>query len=246
MFKKATGLFAVALVCMLPVAANAQLAAYSQDFEGLVQADPAALNFDGWLVFGNVFDAGGGYQYGYGPFPAPNNFDAPAFSLIAAGEGGAAQGTQQLVVLADYNNPDQAATGLGFTVEANVFQEYPTIGAGDVGTTWKFQFDGKRGDLGGSMTALAFIKTLDPNAGFATTNFITLDMTGAPTTWGTYEISIFIDAGLVGQILQIGFAAKGTNYDPSGVFYDNINFAPEGSVPNTPNSVGSLKGQFNN
>jgi hypothetical protein len=243
MFKKATGLFAVALVCMLPVAANAQLASYSQDFEGLVQSDTAALENDGWLVFGNVFGPSGSpYLYGYGPFVAPNNPDAAAFSLVAAGQGGAAQGAQQLVIISDYNNGDHAS---GNVIEANVFQEF-VVGAGDVGTTWVFQFDGKRGDLAGSMSALAFIKTLNPAAGFALTNFLIQDMTAAPTTWQTYQLSLFIDAGLVGQLLQIGFLTAGTNYDPSGVYYDNINFAVDGVVPNTPNSVGSLKGQFNN
>ena len=54
------------------------------------------------------------------------------------------------------------------------------------------------------------------------TNFITLDTTSLPTTWGGYALSISIDPSLVGQILQIGFSNKATNYEPSGVLYDNI------------------------
>ena len=36
---------------------SAQIASYSEDFEGLVQTDPDALANAGWLVFGNVFEA---------------------------------------------------------------------------------------------------------------------------------------------------------------------------------------------
>ena len=240
MFKNAIGLFAVSMVCLLPVAAGAQLAPYAQNFEGLDPANAGALSGDGWLVFGNVFDSSGGYLYGYGVFPAPNNYDAPAFSLLASGEGDGSQGLQQLLILNDYNNTDHA---IGNIIEANVFQEQ-VVGASDVGMTWYFDFDAKRGDLAGSMTALAFIKTLDPNAGFATTNFITLDMTTTPQSWNNYVMSIAIDASLEGQILQFGFSTTGTNYDPSGVFYDNIQFVPEGTVTTESRSFGAIKAQY--
>jgi hypothetical protein len=189
---------------------------YSQDFEGLVQSDPDALASDGWQVFGNRFNLDGSYVDGYGPFPAPNG--GPGFCAIAAGEGGSAQGAQQLVVYSDYNNPNQ----VGFIIEANVFQEQG-IEAGDVGATVVFSFDAKLGDLAGNSEAYAFIKTIDPNPPYPTTNFITVDTTAIPNTWGTYSIELPIDAGLVGQILQFGFAARATDYEPSGVFYDNIN-----------------------
>jgi hypothetical protein len=189
---------------------------YSQDFESLVQSDPDALANDGWQIFGNRFNLDGSYVDGYGPFPAPNG--GPGFCAIAAGEGGPSQGAQQLVVYSDYNNPNQ----VGFIIEANVFQEQ-TIDAGDVGAIIQFSFDAKLGDLTGSSEAYAFIKTIDPNPPFPTTNFVTADMTAIPTTWGTYSLELEIDAGLVGQILQFGFAARATDYEASGVFYDNIN-----------------------
>jgi hypothetical protein len=227
----------VALACLIPAAAFA-IGPYSQDFEGLNQADTSALANDGWLVFGNVFGPDWAYWYGYGVFPAPN--DGAAFCAIAAGEGGAPQGAQQLVAFSDYNNTDH---GVGAYIEANVFQEM-TIGAGDVSETWTFEFDAKMGNLEGVSTALGFIKTLDPNAGFATTNFITVDMTAIPTTWGTYSVSIDIDGSLVGQLLQIGFQSVATNYEGSGVFYDNINFYPSGPVATEDRSFGSVKSLF--
>jgi hypothetical protein len=201
--------------------ALADLANYSQDFEGLVQADPAALGNDDWLIFANVFDPGGGYLYGYGVFPAPNG--SPGFSSIASGEGGVDQGAQQLVTYSDYNNGDHANGNL---IETNVFQEF-TVGAADVGSTWTFEFDAKLGDLIAPSTAQAFIKTLDPNNGYALTNFVTMDTHTLPGTWGSYSIQLAIDGSLNGQLLQIGFLTLATNYDESGVVYDNVNFTPE-------------------
>lgn len=224
------GLVALALAPMLAGSVSAQLTPYSQDFELLVQGDPAALAADGWLVFGNVFTPdGGGYVGGYGPFPAPNG--GAAFSAIDVGQGGPPQGAQQLSIYNDYNNGP--AHFVGNLVEANVFQEQ-VVDAADVGSTWVFRFDAKRGNINDpnfpgcpcSTTAIAFIKTLDPANGFALTNFITLDTTNLPTEWGTYELSIVIDGSLPGQILQIGYASTATYFQPSGVFYDNIDFAP--------------------
>ena len=73
-------------------------------------------------------------------------------------------------------------------------------------------------------TAVAFIKTLDPSAGFATTNNITVNTTAIPDSWNRYSIQIVVDNALIGQVLQFGFAATATNFEPSGVFYDNVAF----------------------
>lgn len=216
------------LMCFSAAASWAQLAAYSQDFESLTQADGAALGNDGWLVFGNIFDGSFNYLYGYGSYSAPNNPGAPAFCLIADGQGGASQGAQQLVVFSDYNSGEHANADR--IIESNVFQEM-TVAAGDVGSTWVFRFDAKMGDLAGASTALAFIKTLDPNNGYAQTNFITEDMTNIATTWSTFSLSIVIDSGLEGQILQIGFMNDARNYEPSGIYYDNVSFTMDGTVP---------------
>jgi hypothetical protein len=226
-----------ALACLVPATALA-LNAYSEDFESLSQGDTGALGAAGWLVFGNVFDPIGNYLYGYGVFPAPN--DGGGFCAIAEFEGGASQGAQQLVTFSDYNNGDHAN---GNIIEALVFQEQ-AIGAGDVGETWNFAFDAKLGNLEGASEAFAFIKTLDPNAGYATTNFIPVDMTNTPAVWSTYQITLTIDASLVGQLFQIGFATKATNYEGSGVFYDNIQVYPSGAVPNEDRSWGEMKALF--
>lgn len=203
-----------AMACLIPAASFA-LGNYAQDFELLNMADATALESDGWLIFGNVFDSSGGYLYGYGVFPAPNTGEA--FCAIVDGQGGAAQGMQQLSIFNDYNNQDHAAGNL---IEANVFQE-TVIESGDEGV-WYFHFDGKMGNLEGSSTAIAFIKTLDPANGYATTNFITQDMTNASMDWNSFVLEINVDASLVGQLLQIGFSSTATNYEGSGIYYDNV------------------------
>lgn len=211
-------LFIVGAVLLVSAIASADLAVYSQDFEGLSQADPAALSNDGWVIYANVFGLDWNYWYGYGTFPAPNN--AGGFSGIDIGQGGPTQGAQQLVVYSDYNNGQH-----GFAIiEANVFKEY-VVGAADVGSTWLFEFDVKLGNLQAPSTAMAFIKTLDPSNGWALTNFLQFPTHTMPAAWGTGSLSITIDPSLVGQILQIGFSNIASQWASSGVFYDNINFA---------------------
>ncbi len=208
--------FAAALLLALPTVSHAALTAYSQNFESLNAASPSALSGNGWVVYGNVYSPANVYLYGYGTFPAPNT--GFGFCAVATGQGGVEQGNQQLSIYSDYNNTDHA---VGNLIESNTFREQ-TIALADVGSIWTFQFDAKRGNIVAPSTARAFIKTLNPAAGYATTNLITLDATNLPETWNTYKLSITIDAGLVGQILQIGFANVATNYVASGVFYDNL------------------------
>ena len=213
---------------------------YVQDFELLDQESPTALGDDGWTVFANVFSPDGStYLYGYGPNPAPNN--TGGFSGIAQGQGGPDQGAQQFVIISDYNNTDQS---IGNRIEANTFRERFIV-AGDVGKTLTFSFDAKRGNINDpgdancigtptppcDSTANAFIKTLDPAVGFATTTLITENTTALPGTWGRYSLTLVIDAGLVGQLLQVGFAATASNFEPSGVFYDNIEICSTGGGP---------------
>lgn len=226
-----------AMICLVPAAALA-LMPYSQDFETYAPPAPGALLGDGWLVFGNVFGPDWSYWYGYGPFAAPN--DGAAFCAVALGEGGPGQGAQQLSVYSDYNNADH---GNGAWIESNVFQEQ-LIGPGDVTETWAFTFDAKRGNLAGNSTALAFIKTLDPNAGYATTNYITMDMTSLSTSWTCYCLMIVIDASLDGQILQFGFSNTATAYEPSGIFYDNVRFCITGPVATEETTLGSVKALY--
>ena len=211
------------VACLFAAPASwAALTSYSQDFEGLNQADPGALSADGWLVGANVFDStGNNFLYNYFSFPAPNG--GPAFSGIDIGQGGPNQGAQQMVVYNDYNNADH---NVGNRIQANVFQEQ-VIGAGDLGFTSIFSFDAKQGNIGGDTTALAFLKVLDLVGGsFAVLGEVTVDTTALGANWvEDITLSLAIDGGWEGQLLQFGFQNTASNFDDSGVFYDNINVA---------------------
>ncbi len=209
--KRVSIVLVAALLLVAPVA-FAQTP-YSQDFETLAMVD-GSMSGDGWLVYGNVSDALGNYLYGHGPWPAPNNISN--WCDITTGQGGIEQGDQQLSMFSDYNNTDHA---LGYLIESNLYQEQVLpVGASGI---WAFQFDAKMGDLTGASTASAFIKTLDPSAGYTLTNHIPYDTTSLPETWGTYTIYLDV-TGLDNQLFQIGFATVSSNYEPCGIFYDNV------------------------
>ena len=234
MKNRAIAILAAALViCLAPMTAQA-LAPFATDFESYDVPSPGALMGDGWKVFGNVFGYDWSYWYGYGPFDAPN--DGAAFCAIATGQG---MGYKSLSVYSDYNNANHA-DGI---VESNVFQEQ-VIGPENVGQMWTFAFRAKLGNLAEMSNAAAFIKTLDPGAGYATTNYITEDMTAIPTAWSNYHITIMIDASLEGQILQFGFTNQARLYQPSGVFYDNAQFYTDSPIPAEESSWGGVKALF--
>ncbi len=221
------------LVILIPVAGFAQTT-YIQDFEGLAQVD-GALAGDGWFVYTNVFDAGGNFVGGGGS-PAPNNVGN--YCDITDGQGGFDQEVQQLVMYSNYWDGNHG--NLDFVIESNLYQEWPvTAGAG----MWYFTFDAKMGDLGGSSEAFAFIKVLDPGAGWATTHFITADMTNISDTWIDGMLSIDL-TGLEGRIVQIGFMTNASNYEPCGVFYDNVAFTADGAVATESESWGNVKSMY--
>ncbi len=192
--------------------------AFFDDFE---DADASAATVgNNWKMYVNVFDADASYLYGYGPFDAPNGTDA--VSGIAFSEAGMDQGVQYLNVFSDYANADH---GAGKVLETSVFKESPIV-EGDSGT-YRFSFDAKRPSEGGldePTTAEAFIKILDPNTGYSLVFSATLDMSGISTEeWASFSLEVAIDGGdQAGQIIQFGFSNTATNYDPSGVYYDNV------------------------
>ena len=219
---------ALAVVAALLAAPTswAALTNYSEDFEGLNMADPAALTNAGWLVFGNVFDGGGGFKFGYGPFGAPNG--GAAFSAIVSGEGGAPQGSQQFSVYNDYNCCGAGTTNEGHfngtdLVQSLVFREQ-TIGTGDLGKIAQWSFDAKAGNIAGSTQARAYVQVLDSVGGtFALLGQATFDTTSIGTLWSGGQASLLIDNAWDGQLLQFGFLSEASNFEGSGVFYDNVN-----------------------
>ncbi len=194
---------------------------YDQDFDGLDINDPDALSNEGWIIYANVFDSVGGFIYGYGTFPAPN--PGIGFSAITDTQQAADQGTQSLVVYSDYNNGDH---GNGNYIEASVFKEQ-TIETANIGETALFSFDYKKSDFVGNgqgdAQMFAFIKVLDPSAGFATIRETRLDVTDSSIrNWENATLTMALDPGTDGKIFQIGFGSYASNYDDTGVLYDNI------------------------
>jgi hypothetical protein len=151
-------------------------------------------------------------------------------------QGGTEQAPQQLSVYSDYNN--NAAHSAGDLVETNVFQEPFSQGnpitMAEVGQTYTFSFQAKRGNINNpedpncaapnvcDVTANAFIKTLDPDDGFSLGDSDTVDTSDLPTEWGGFTIFLPITQDLVGHILQFGFQTNATNFEPSGNIYDNV------------------------
>lgn len=212
--------------------------AYRQNFEDMTPGQgfpPNDLADDGWQIFGVEYDVNPYTNPGavpvnsYGTFAAADG-DPGSIQAIAMNEGGSAQGLQHLNKFSDYNNVGQATK----FIEGITLQER-TVGAEDVGT-WTLSFDAKRKSpddfgIGGQSSAYAFIKTLDPNE-FFQKGFKSVDMTraGKIEEWARYSVTLKITEDMVGDILQFGFSATSFNYEPSGIYYDNIFFGTCGSL----------------
>ncbi len=139
------------------------------------------------------------------------------------------QGDRQLVVFNDYNNVNHGNAS-NKRIEANVYQQQNVPGSA-AGTSVLFRFDAKKGDIAAASTGIAFIKTLDPGNNFALSNFISIDTTSLPVEWSNYGIEFDIDPAIQGHVFQIGFANTASNFDPSGIVYDNVDLAPAPICP---------------
>lgn len=224
---------------------------YSQDFEGLTAnaapetAGASDLDNDGWKVAGNVYlgetsenEYPGAWEYFYGWFEAPNVNEA--FVSVATGDDTKNDsGVNYLNVFSDYQNQDHPNK----VIESFTARIY-TISADDIGKVLTFSFDAKRpeaaddgfgGDTSPAVgngcttpcTAGAFIKTIDAHDGYATTNYISEDMSNiSQSEWTSYTLTIDLsDPLLEEQALQVGFENRTDNYNNTGVYYDNISIS---------------------
>jgi len=147
-------------------------------------------------------------------------------------------------------------------VQSTILREY-TIDSSDMGKTITLQFDARRPDDGFAVgdpdqsgnpngtcepsgnacfpsSAQAFIKTLDPDASFATTNLVVEDMTNiAKGLWQTFTLELpLTNPALEGQIFQIGFESYSSNFDTTGVNYDNVNIiTSSANIPIPPLAI---------
>ena len=224
---------ALALFVCSPVAG--QITPYSQDFDSLTAPDAGVENsdlaMDGWVVFGNAFNAAGEFQYQFDQtFPAPNLGEGGAFSGIDTGEP-TTSGSNYLNIFSDFNNPDHT-NGSNFTITSFVFRS-DIVGAEDVGDTWTLSYDFRTAispfgvaDSNGATTTAAFITVLDSISGtFFTLASVETDTSAATTTFTPSSVSLLIEDVHVGQTIQYGFQNSASNESASGVYYDTISFA---------------------
>ena len=201
---------------------------YSQDFESLDPNSATALSGDGWFI-GNCL-VGGGCWFGPGN-EAPNSpaSGVNGYSALVTDQGGVGQGGVQLSVYSDYN-PWSSFGGAGSqTLETFVYRDIGIIGAGDANQTIQFNFDVKQGNIGDSTLgsqAWAYINVIKvSDSSFATLYNGQFETTTVGTDWISGSLDVTIDASWAGELLQIGFKNTTTEWDASGVVYDNLSVA---------------------
>lgn len=235
--KKLTKSLAILAVTALMSGSAFATIDFSDDFESYNLPDGGVIG-GGWNWFLNGWTDGDGrpgfpacdvYVFSFDPTQfvpkpnAPNSNGTPnyAVSNIAVGATGKA-----LNVFSDYGNQDYQLGG--DCLETIVFQE-TVFDAGDAGN-YTFSFDTQVPEaLGDGVTTFAFVKLLDPNAGYSDVFGGTKKVDTA--TAGSKSIDVTLAADQAGMILQWGFTNIASYNLPSSRWYDNVSFALEVVVP---------------
>jgi len=241
----------VAAIVIMPSMTLGQITNTLIDFEapGFDQNSTSAVGDAGFDFF--FSSIGGTPAFGdfSGFIPSAPNLDinAPSIVTVAAGAD-AISGGQSLVFFTDVNSglfqDDPAVNADPRVLQLNVFQQQ-SITAADIGNavTYDFLFSGGAGvvNTDPSTTVEAFLLTLDPNNGFATTNEVAFDLSvaalGAPQT-GSLTLDL-TDPNLAGQTLQFGFRNAAADGQNPGVVLDDLSLTVSTAVPE-PNSLALL------
>lgn len=226
----AAGLMGLAFVG----SSHAQLASTLIDFEapGFDASSGSAVGDAGFDFF--FSSTGGTAEFGdfngFIPSAPGLNIDSPTIVTVAFDEG-ALDGSQSLVFFADVNSglfqDDPAVNADPRLLSLNVFQQQ-NISAADIGTqvTYDFLFSGASGALNTATTTIveAFLLTLDPNNGFATTNEVAFDLSGAVEGVAeSGQLALDLSAPeLEGQILQFGVRNTFADGQNPAVIIDNL------------------------
>lgn len=179
-----------------------------------------------WIGYMNVFDnAGGspgGYQFGSGwgvnDLKSTLNVGAgsillqPNFNTYADNPGDA------------YWRNNGGAGPLGNKwMDANTFTEYGSVFSG----TLTFAGAVSAYSLSSDYTAIAFIRALDPNAGFATV----VESTDVLSATGSFSVAADLSASQPSWIIQTGFQMSGINANPDNVVAaGSVTVVPEPST----------------
>jgi hypothetical protein len=245
--KSGLGALAVAAAIGFAPSASAVLATYSQDWEGFsstYNTDTSAISGDGFVI-GNINVTTGGQWFAGAPAP---NYAAipgvspgwsalvgvsPGWSALVNGEGGAEQGDIQLSIFPDYTASSPWNTDSSWVIQTFVYKDMGTIEASDVGKTYSFSFDAKLSAISVTSSAWAYINVLKQSDNSFDELFNGRFDSGTELTgdWSGGSVEVLIDAGMVGELLQIGFATEAVNYGDAAIFYDNIGFDEAAVVP---------------
>ena len=159
--------------------------------------------------------------------PTPNAAaDGGQIAALTKRLGGAKQGRKQLNVFSNYDSDFNGVLQheAGQLVEVNVYKEY-RLTPENAGT-YVFTFDARlpdEGALAAPATAKAFLKVLDPNNDFQPFGDpAESDASTLTTDWETRSVELTVTEEMDGMILQFGFTNVASNYDPTGVLYDNV------------------------
>lgn len=170
-------------------------------FVGVAQADLVVNGVDPlatWNGYMNVFDTGGGYLWGspWGTPDLPATFDGSGVLTLAP--------NTNTYNAADpyWVNPDGSGNKI---LEANFYQEWF---GGLAGQTVTFNYVVGTNTLPAGYTAQAFVKVLDPDAGWATIQSTFLDLNS-----GAGSVSLTV-ASVTTPVTQVGFMISGLNVDP--------------------------------
>jgi hypothetical protein len=218
------GLTAIAMISAMAFApaSNAALG-YSTDFESYTTGDVEDFKI------GNIVNGGAGWFPG--TYGAPGDYNNGYSAIVH--EGGVPQGNNQLSIFSDYNAWSPFTAGPGTTIQAFVYRDVGTITGDMLGNTYSFSFDAKLGNIAAPSQAEAFIKVLKQSDAsyFELVNNVFDSDANLTVDWGGGQVLLTVDAGMVGELLQIGFNNTATDYGASGVVYDNLSFAAAPAVP---------------
>ena len=181
---------------------------YSEDFE--------SGNVVGWSIAMNAFDEScTNYLYYYGSVPEGQVVKVDVYEENSV-----------LNVFSNYEDANLSASPdvEGICLEANVFREVE-LTSDNIGT-YTFSYDiiePPLSDAGNTQTgqrAVGYIEIREPPS-YNEVSGLERQIS-VPGTRG--EITYTIGEDMIGKLLRFGFATTAANYDPSGMYYDNVVF----------------------
>ena len=196
---------------------------FADNFEAAGAAGATNLGAP-WEMNKQLFTSTGDYVDGY----YPGNTFGP--NAIVSGQGGVDQGLYQGKLWPDYDGYWGDWTG-NKVVKTSLLVSIVSLSAADIAPGQiQMDFDYKlQGELGPNTSVYSFAKIL--SADWSQTWYTDWrQLTGGDWSHGSNVITF--DGNQVGANLQYGFVVASSNYEPNGVFVDNVTISnvPEPST----------------